>query len=64
MLQGGRSLDHQLLAGDSAYLVLASGTATVNGNRFRALEALVVRDESTLHIEALENSEIVLIVTA
>lgn len=64
ILEGGTIIEHTLQRGDDAYLVPATGSLTVNGVRVKARDGLVIRDETSIRIEALVNAEVVLIVTA
>ena len=64
MLNAGSETTYSFQPGDAAYLVPATGEIEVNGERIAAREGLVVRDESAVTIKALEDSEVVLIVTA
>jgi hypothetical protein len=64
MLNAGSETTYNFQLGDAAYLVPATGEIEVNGNRIEAREGLVIRDESVVTIKALEDSEVVLIVTA
>ena len=50
--------------GQSGYLVPATGTVRVNGQRVDTCEGLIIRDEASIAIEALTDAELVLIVTA
>jgi redox-sensitive bicupin YhaK (pirin superfamily) len=64
MLNAGSETIYSLHPGDAAYLVPATGEIEVNGKRIEAREGLVIREESTITIKALEDSEVVLIVTS
>ena len=64
MLNAGSETTYNFKAGDAAYLVPATGEIEVNGKRIEAREGLVIREESAVTIKALEDSEVVLIVTA
>ena len=63
LLQGGNITEFPLSPGDAAYLVPASGSVSVNGVRAGAREALVIRGERSLRVEAEGDAEVVLIVT-
>jgi quercetin 2,3-dioxygenase len=64
LLQAGSELTHTLRKGDAGYLVPATGQIEVNGVPVHAREGLVIRDEERISIKAVEDSELVLIVTA
>jgi quercetin 2,3-dioxygenase len=64
LLQAGSELTHTLRKGDAGYLVPATGQIEVNGVPLHAREGLVIRDEERISIKAVEDSELVLIVTA
>ncbi|MEM7442862.1 MAG: pirin family protein [Pseudomonadota bacterium] len=58
-LEAGQTLDHTLL-GSQAYLVLARGKVRVNGAEISTRDGAVIEGEPSLHIEALEDSELIL----
>ena len=58
-LEAGETLNHQL-AGSQAYLVPARGQVRVNGTDLGARDGLVLRGETALRIEALEDAEFIL----
>lgn len=60
-LATGQSADYRIAAGRKVYLVPASGKIEVNGVVATAGDGVAVRDESLLHVSALEDSEIVLV---
>jgi quercetin 2,3-dioxygenase len=64
LLQAGSEVTHTLRKGDAGYLVPATGQIEVNGVPVHAREGLVIRDEERIFIKAVEDSELVLIVTA
>jgi quercetin 2,3-dioxygenase len=64
LLQAGSEVIHTLRQGDAAYLVPAIGQIEVNGVSVHAREGLVIRNEERISIKAMEDSELVLIVTA
>ncbi|MFQ3665529.1 MAG: pirin family protein [Sphingomonadaceae bacterium] len=62
-LRAGARLAHDLAPGARAYLVGAAGRFRVNGREVRARDGVAIRDLAALGIEALEDSEIVLVET-
>ena len=64
MLSAGAETTYSFRPGDAAYLVPATGEMEVNGKHIEAREGLVIREESAVTIKALEDSEVILIVTA
>jgi redox-sensitive bicupin YhaK (pirin superfamily) len=64
MLNAGSEITYGFQPGDAAYLVPATGEIQVNGKRIQSREGLVIREEGAITIKALEDSEVVLIVTA
>ncbi|MBU3059840.1 pirin family protein [Pseudomonas indica] len=60
-LQAGSSAEYVVGAGRKVYLVPASGRIEVNGVEAEAGDGVAVRDETSLRITALEESEIVLV---
>jgi redox-sensitive bicupin YhaK (pirin superfamily) len=63
-LSAGTATTYSFRPGDAAYLVPATGEIEVNGKHIEAREGLVIREESAVTIKALEDSEVILIVTA
>ena len=63
-LGAGESIDYELRPGRHAYLVPAKGALSVNGIRIGARDGAAIRDESVLHLAALEDSEVVLVDSA
>ena len=63
ILNAGSETTYSFQPRDAAYLVPATGEIEVNGKRIEAREGLVIREESAVTIKALEDSEVVLIVT-
>ncbi len=63
-LKAGETLDYALRPGRHAYLVPASGAVTVNDVRVMARDGAAIRDENTLRIAALDDSELVLVDSA
>ena len=64
MLLAGTSTTYELHDGEEAYLVPATGLVTVNGVVLPARDGAAVRYENRLQIEAFQDSEIVLVVSA
>ena len=63
-LKAGQSAEYALGADRLAYLVPASGVVEINGARANAGDGVAIRDEASLRIVAIEDSEIVLADTA
>jgi redox-sensitive bicupin YhaK (pirin superfamily) len=64
VLNAGSEITYTFQPGDAAYLVPATRQIQVNDKRIQSREGLVIREESVITINALEDSEVVLIVTA
>jgi redox-sensitive bicupin YhaK (pirin superfamily) len=62
-LRKGERLQHPLTPGAKAYLVGATGRFRVNGEEARARDGVAIRDMERLSLEALEDSEILLVET-
>ena len=60
-LTTGQSLSYDMAPGRKAYLVATSGRITLNDLPLEARDGAAVRDERTLHIAALADTEIVLV---
>ena len=60
-LKAGETVDYDLSEGRHAYLVAAHGSITVGSVTARARDGVAVRDEPSLIITALEDSEVVLV---
>lgn len=60
-LEAGKSAEYRIAAGRKAYLVLATGQATINGVAAKAGDGVAIRDEQVLEVSADEDSEIVLV---
>jgi redox-sensitive bicupin YhaK (pirin superfamily) len=60
-LKAGERADYALGAGRHAYLTLASGLATLNGVSLGARDGAAIVDEATLHVAALDDTELVLV---
>jgi quercetin 2,3-dioxygenase len=63
-LKQGERLDYAPQAGRVQYLVAASGAILINGLRASARDGVAMTDESQLTIEALADTELVLVDTA
>lgn len=59
-LLAGQGVAHRLEPGRSAYLVLALGRLTVNGHEVKARDGVVIAQEDTIQIKAIEDSEVLL----
>lgn len=64
LLQAGAEIIYEFRKEDAGYLVPATGQIEVNGTPVHAREGLVIRDEDRISIKAVEDAELVLIVTA
>jgi redox-sensitive bicupin YhaK (pirin superfamily) len=60
-LKPGQEVTHQLPAGRTAYLAVAKGSVTLNGETLGHRDGAAVRDEPALKIAASEDAEIVLV---
>ena len=60
-MMAGQSLTYDLTPGRKAYLVATSGRITLNGVALEARDGAAVRDELTIHVTALADTEIVLV---
>jgi redox-sensitive bicupin YhaK (pirin superfamily) len=60
-VQAGQHAEYALQPGRKAYLVGATGRFTVNGVAAKARDGVAIADEAVIRIEALEDSEIVLV---
>jgi redox-sensitive bicupin YhaK (pirin superfamily) len=63
-LQAGTRTRYSFRKDDAGYLVPATGEVEVNGVRVRAREGLVIESEEMVAINALTDSELVLVVAA
>ena len=59
-LKTGQRVTHALGAGRYAYLVPATGKLLVNGTTAKARDGVAIRDQTSIDIEALEDSELLL----
>ena len=64
VIRAGDSLDYSVDSSRHIYIVAPSGRITVNGIEAAARDGIAITGENTLHIEALEASEIVLVESA
>jgi redox-sensitive bicupin YhaK (pirin superfamily) len=60
-LKAGESAEYSADTARHLYLVPAAGAVEVNGVRVNARDGAAIRDEATLRITALEDSELVLV---
>ena len=60
-LTSGQSIAYDMAPGRKAYLVATSGRVTLNDVLLEARDGAAVHDEQTLRIEALADTEIVLV---
>ena len=63
-LGAGESIEFALRPGRHAYLVAAQGALTVNGVPIAERDGAAIRDEATLHLAAIEDTELVLVDSA
>ncbi|MFC3228088.1 pirin family protein [Marinibaculum pumilum] len=63
-LRAGESLDYPLGAGRHAYLVPATGAVRLGEVEVRARDGAAIRDQETVTVTALEDSELILVDTA
>ena len=64
LLATGTTATFDFQPGHSGYLVPATGRVRVGGELVEAREGLVITDEASITIEAIDDAELVLIVTA
>jgi redox-sensitive bicupin YhaK (pirin superfamily) len=60
-IEAGKSIEHDLEGEHHAYLVPAKGSIEVNGERFETGDGAAITGETRIVINALEDSEIVLV---
>lgn len=60
-LNKGSSITHEISNGAHIYLVGSAGKLRINGEEIEARDALAIRDVRSLHIEALDNAELVFV---
>ncbi|MEO5560943.1 MAG: pirin family protein [Dokdonella sp.] len=60
-LKAGATAEYALSPGRHAYLVLAQGSAEVNGVHLNTRDGAAIRDESLVRVTALTDAEIVLV---
>lgn len=63
-LKAGESAEYALGTSRNGYLVPAAGSVEINGIRVNARDGAAIRNEATVKITALEDSELVLVDTA
>lgn len=63
-LRAGQSLTYTLDPHHKAYLVPSTGTITINGQRANPRDGIAIKDETTLHITAHDDAELVMVETA
>ena len=59
-----QSTNYDFRPGDLGYLVVSSGAVKVNGVRATTGEGIVLREEATIRVEALQDSELVFVITS
>jgi hypothetical protein len=64
LLQAGTTASFSLRKGDAGYLTPATGWVEIGGVQVAAREGLVIESEETIAIEALADSELVLVITS
>lgn len=64
LVAAGLAVTFEFQPGHSGYLVPATGVVHVGSERVAAREGLVITDEASIRIEAVQDAELVLIVTA
>ena len=64
LLAAGTTTTFNFAPGRSGYLVPATGSVRIGGEHVEAREGLVITDEASITIEAVDDAELVLIVTA
>jgi redox-sensitive bicupin YhaK (pirin superfamily) len=60
LIDGAERVEHTLAAGRTAYVHVARGTVTVNGNPLAAGDALKAEGESRITLEAGRDAEVLL----
>ena len=60
-VNAGTSVSYNLEAGRHAYLVAAKGRIRVNGEDADPRDGIALRDVGTIHVEALDDAELVLV---
>lgn len=64
LLLAGTNTTYAFNSGDAGYLVPATGALEVNAVRVQAGEGLAIKNETAIVIRAIQDSELVLVVTA
>jgi redox-sensitive bicupin YhaK (pirin superfamily) len=60
-VKAGETISYELAPGRHAYLVASDGLASVNGVELDKRDAAAIKDEATLTIRAIKDSELVLV---
>jgi quercetin 2,3-dioxygenase len=60
-VKAGETIEYALDKGRHAYLVPAAGAVEVNGVRIDARDGVAIRDEASIRVKALADSEVVLV---
>ncbi len=60
----GASAEYELAEGNHAYLVLANGRIRINGTEYRPRDGIAIKGGGLIHIEALEDAELVMVDSA
>jgi redox-sensitive bicupin YhaK (pirin superfamily) len=60
-LKAGETAEYPIGADRCAYLVLAAGTAEIDGNRVEQRDGVAIKDLDVIRLTAVEDSEIVLV---
>ena len=63
-LFAGTVTNYDFTPGDLGYLVISSGAVKVNGVRATTGEGIVLREEATICVEALQHTELVFVITS
>ncbi len=63
-LLAGTVTNYDFGAGDLGYLVVSSGAVKVNDAHATMGEGIVLREEATIRVEALQDTELVLVITS
>jgi len=64
MLLAGTDTMYTLTSGDAGYLVPATGALEINTVLVQAREGLVIKNETVILMRAIQDSELVLVVSA
>ncbi len=63
-LFAGTATNYDFRPGDLGYLVVSSGAVQVNGVRATTGEGIVLREEASIRVEALQDTELVFVITS